>query len=116
MLDHVIVVLVGTRTLFKVDTESPVPQQAGIGHTVVDADLPAVGGEHVPRELAAHVEATDVTSQQELLARRQLVPDPEPNERINPVDIPGAAMARPLDKVNPVTSSVVVRARLSATS
>jgi hypothetical protein len=88
VLDHVIVVLVGTRTLFKVDTECPVSQQAGLGHTVVDGDLPAVGGEHVPRELAAHVESTDIAPQHQLLARRQLVSDPEPNEGINPADRP----------------------------
>src|SRR5262249_22781234 len=76
VLNHVILEPACTRALYKVDAQRAVPQETGVGEAMVDAHLEAVRGEHIPRELAASVEATDVTTQQQLLAGRNLVPEP----------------------------------------
>src|SRR5262245_2799625 len=60
MLDDVVLIAACARALVEVNGERAVAQDAGISDARVCTDLPAVGGEHVPREGAASIEAADI--------------------------------------------------------
>lgn len=90
VLDQVKLEPTATRVLLEVHTQCAVAQEARIGYPMVGADLEAVSGERIPRELAARVKATDITPQHQIVARCQLLPEPQPDERINPLDIAGS--------------------------
>jgi hypothetical protein len=83
VLEHVVFVLSTASTLFVVDVEQSISQKAGVGHTALRANFKAIGGNHIPGELAAGAKATDVTAQHQLLTWRQLVPDPAADERVD---------------------------------
>src|SRR5262245_34091416 len=67
MLDQVKLEPVLSGALFVINAQGSIAQEAGKSEPVVDAHFKAVGGEHVPRELAADVEAADIAPQHQFL-------------------------------------------------
>ena len=50
-------------------------------------DIEAVGGDRLPREFATGAETTDIAYEAELLAGRDLMPDPRPYYGIDPFKV-----------------------------
>lgn len=93
MLQHVGLEQRASRSLDIVDIKRAIADGAGPRDLARRAELVAVGGESLPGDLAAQAEAADIGLGLQVLPRRQLVPNPETDKRIDPLTPPDLAQA-----------------------
>ena len=72
--------------LAKVDGERAITDDS-VERSSEAVNVKAVGSDHLPGEVAASTEATDITFEHKLLVLSNLMPDTSPHERINPFEV-----------------------------